>query len=144
MYSVYGGASIYGGQTAVYDAGKTPMAFTPMYNIHTPAADRNADINSQWGYQNNNQTLFSGRGKYYFNFNLLQYQECKRQETSILLRHIAIMVKLKIYRLQNGEAEIILTKTISVKTIMLICSQVGETLIFQKSKLLKMNSEIYY
>lgn len=70
MYSVYGGGSIYGGQTAVYDAGKTPMAFTPMYNIHTPAADRNADANSQWAYQNNNQIDYSGRGKqnfYYLN-----------------------------------------------------------------------------
>lgn len=29
------------------------MAFTPMYNINTPAADRNIDINSNWGYHNN-------------------------------------------------------------------------------------------
>jgi len=31
--TAYGGNSVYaGGQTAAYDAGKTPAAFTPMYN----------------------------------------------------------------------------------------------------------------
>lgn len=55
---------MYGGQTAQYEAGKTPMAFNSVYAAQTPAADRTmgnhhgndmptgANQASQWGFEN--------------------------------------------------------------------------------------------
>jgi hypothetical protein len=45
------------------------MAFTPMYNIHTPAADRNMDVGNRWGYNNNNQSVYQNiQGKIFILF----------------------------------------------------------------------------